>query len=161
MATRGRKPTPTHLKLIHGNPGHRPIPLDQFTPIAKCPDCPTHLIGEARKEWDRVTAVLTGVISDCDRGALAMLCTSWARHLEAEQEMAKMAIAGGTGLLIKSPKGYPIQSPWLSISNRAHEMYSKMCVEFGLTPSSRTRVSKNASRTPEDIGRTSEGWGQF
>ena len=38
--TRGRKPTPTGLKLIKGNPGRRPInqgePIIEATEIPKC-----------------------------------------------------------------------------------------------------------------------------
>lgn len=152
---RGRKPVPTVLKLVRGNPGRRPIPIDEFTPIAKKPACPRHLKAEARKEWNRLTKILKGVVSDADRTCLSLLCTAWARHLEAEAKLE------ADGAVLISPKGYPLQSPWLAISNRAHDMHVKLCVEFGLTPSSRTRVSKNASRPMEDISRKAQGWGQF
>ena len=40
---RGRKPTPTRLKLIHGNPGNRPLNPNKPEPRAAIPTCPSHL----------------------------------------------------------------------------------------------------------------------
>jgi len=141
---RGRKPKPTHLKLVDGNPGRRPITADGFRPEACIPDPPEHLKGEALSEWQRVTAVLhrSRMISDADRGPLAMLCTLWDRYVTAEQmiEKAREQAPGSMGLFVKSPNGFPIQSPWLAVSNRAIEQYKGMCAEFGLTPAARTRI---------------------
>lgn len=156
---RGRKPTPTVLKLVHGNPGKRKIPDNLFTPKAQKPSCPRHIKGVARKEWNRITKILSGVITDADRGALAMLCVNWAHHVEAIEQMQKLVDAGGpTALLVKSPSGYPMQSPWLSIANRSQEMYAKLCTEFGLTPSSRTRVAMNPGNNKPQ---PNSSWGQF
>lgn len=161
---RGRKPTPTVLKLIRGNPGRRKIPIDEFQPEAAIPECPPHIIGAARDEWDRVTKLLSQVICEADRGALSMLCTAWGRYVEAEKQINLMAEHGvGAGLFIKAPKSnYAMQSPWLAVSNRAIELHTKLCLEFGLTPSARTRVSTNNVR-PKGGGKgpDSGGWGQF
>lgn len=53
------------------------------------------------------------------------------------------------GTVVKSPSGYPIQSPYLAIANKAHEQMTKLLAEFGMTPSSRSRcmVAK-----PDDSG---------
>jgi len=94
-----------------------------------------------------------------------MVCTTWGRYLEAENQIKAMAdqAGGGSGLFVKSPKGYPMQSPWLAVSNRAQEMYAKLCVEFGLTPSSRTRVPGATMEPAQLRGAESAkpGWGQF
>jgi phage terminase small subunit len=52
--TRGRKPKPTHLKLIEGNPGKRPIRTGSERPTTAMPEPPDHLNADARIEWDRV-----------------------------------------------------------------------------------------------------------
>jgi hypothetical protein len=52
--TRGRKPKPTHLKLIEGNPGKRPIRMGPERPATAMPEPPDHLNDDARTEWDRV-----------------------------------------------------------------------------------------------------------
>jgi P27 family predicted phage terminase small subunit len=147
---RGRKPNPTHLKLVNGNPGRRPIALDEFRPLAAIPDCPAHLAGEARAEWDRVSQLLLehGMVSHADRGALAMLCSLWGRYVAAELmiEKAAQAAPASAGLFVKSPNDFPIQSPWLAVSNRSIEQYRSLCAEFGLTPASRVRVAPTTSQ---------------
>lgn len=147
---RGRKPQPTHLKLVNGNPGRRPVTPDGFRPKAEIPDCPEHLTGEARKEWNRVTELLHehGMIAQVDRGALAMLCTVWSRYVAAEEmiEKARQAAPASMGLFVKSPNDFPIQSPWLAVSNRAMEQYRAMCDLFGLTPSARSRIEPATSQ---------------
>lgn len=144
----GRTPTPTALKLLTGNPGKRPLRFDQFAPEAKIPRCPAALNDEARKEWKRITYELNryGMIAEVDRGMLAMLCSTWARWVEAEQMIAKMAATGGQGLFVKTPNGFPVQSPWVAVSNKAIETYKSLCAEFGLSPSARTRIAPQTTQ---------------
>ena len=54
MAQRGRKPKPTALKVLEGNPGKRPLNLFEPTPEDKMPECPDWLEDEAKAEWDRL-----------------------------------------------------------------------------------------------------------
>jgi P27 family predicted phage terminase small subunit len=42
--------------------------------------------------------------------------------------------------MVRSPSGYPIQNPMLAIANKAQEQCLKILAEFGLTPSSRSRI---------------------
>lgn len=97
----------------------------------------------ARKEWERITVELAryGLISEVDRAAMAFYCVNWARHCEAEDMIAKAAAASGSsGLFVKTPNGYPVQSPWLAVSNKAMELCRIFLAEFGMTPAARTRV---------------------
>lgn len=161
---RGRKPTPTHLKLIRGNPGRRPIRMDEFRPEAKIPPCPRHLKGEAKREWQRLSKLLLAhcMVSAVDRGALAMLCTLWDRYVTAEEmiETTKTQTPASGGLFVKSPNGFPIQSPWLAVSNRAIEQYKAMCAEFGLTPAARVRAVPTTTQPSlfDDEGATQGGF---
>jgi P27 family predicted phage terminase small subunit len=139
----GRKPIPTPLKLITGNPGRRPLNLNEFKPDVEIPKCPPHLTGEARKEYKRITTELVryGLISKVDKAAIAFYCVNWARHVEAEEMIEKAAKASnGSGLFVKTPNGFPVQSPWLAVSNKAQELCFKFLNEFGLSPASRSRV---------------------
>ena len=55
------------------------------------------------------------------------------------------------GAVFKLPNGYPAQSPYLSMANKAFEQMTKMLVEFGMTPSARVRVKTSISpREPPD-----------
>lgn len=145
---RGRKPVPTALKLVNGNPSKRPINMHSFAPQSRIPRCPQHLKGEARKEWKRVVAELHRyqMISEVDRGELAMMCTQWARYVEAEEMIEKAAKGGGSGLFVKTPNGFPIQSPWLAVSNKAIEQYRGLCADFGMTPAARVRVTPQTTQ---------------
>jgi hypothetical protein len=79
--TRGRKPKPTHLKLIEGNPGKRPIRIGPERPVTTMPGPPDHLNADARTEWDRVAHGLHALrlLETVDRAALAAYCTAYAR----------------------------------------------------------------------------------
>jgi len=133
--SRGRKPTPTRLKLLLGNPGGRPLNALEPRPAAAVPARPPHLAGEAAAEWDRITRELAalGLVTEVDRAALAAYCTCWARWVKAEETISR------SGEVLKGENGV-YQNPWLAIANRCLELLHKFGAEFGLTPSSRTRV---------------------
>jgi phage terminase small subunit len=42
--------------------------------------------------------------------------------------------------MVKSPAGYPMQSPYISIANRQAEIMMRIASEFGFTPASRSRI---------------------
>lgn len=157
---RGRKPQPTALKLIRGFPGHHPRKENEYAPEPATPDCPDHLIGEAKKEWDRLTKefAAVGLLSHVDRGLLALLCTAWGDHVEARRKMAEHATDDETGIFRISPNGFLVQSAWMAVSNKSLELYTKLAVEFGMSPSSRTRV---AGGKPKPAEPKEKGWGQF
>ncbi|MBY0474206.1 MAG: phage terminase small subunit P27 family [Nitrosomonas sp.] len=107
------------------------------------PECPSHLNGSSRKEWLRIIVLLEKykLITDIDTAALALYCASYGRWQDAEKKIHEMKEKGGDGLIVKSPSGYPIQNPYLSIANRAMEDCYKYLQQFGLSPSARTRVT--------------------
>jgi P27 family predicted phage terminase small subunit len=138
----GRRPKPTALKLLDGNPGHRAMNNSEplFTGI---PTCPKHLDKVAKAEWKRVAGELaaTGLLTTVDRAALAAYCSAWSRWVTAEEAIQKF------GMVIKSPKsGFPIQNPYVGVANTALDHLRKFASEFGMTPSSRSRI--NVSSTP-------------
>jgi P27 family predicted phage terminase small subunit len=134
---RGRKPKPTALKVLTGNPGKRPLPANEPVPETAVPEPPEHLTDEARLEWFRIAAELEalGLVTRPDRAALAAYCQAWGRWVEAEENLRKF------GVIVKSPNGYPMQSPFLAIANKAMEQMRQFLTEFGMTPASRSRVS--------------------
>jgi hypothetical protein len=52
---RGRKPVPTHLKIIRGNPGKQAINKSEPKPSDREPIMPEVLQGEALVEWHRIS----------------------------------------------------------------------------------------------------------
>ena len=142
----GRKQTPTALKLLRGNPGKRPLNGEEPKPAASLPEAPEHLTEEAKKEWDRAGAFLVslGLVTDLDLAAFAAYCTAYGRWLEAEQALKDF------GVMLKSPSGFPVQSPYLAVANKAMEQMRSLLSEFGMSPASRTRVTSLPADPQED-----------
>lgn len=88
----GRPPKPTHLKVLEGNPGKRALNKHEPKPAVKVPSCPRHLVGEAKKEWRRISRELItlNLLTEVDRAALAAYCQAWARWVYAEERIARL-----------------------------------------------------------------------
>ena len=141
----GPRPLPTALKLVTGNAGKRPLNADEPKPEIAPPDIPRHLIGEARKEWKRISPELLrlGLLTRIDRAALAMYCSEWARYVRAEARMQRvdqLMHQEGAGERTVTPQGYQMQSVDLQISNKAKEACLRFLIEFGMSPAARSRV---------------------
>ena len=54
------------------------------------------------------------------------------------------------GMVVRSPSGYPMTNPYLSIATKALAACNKLWPELGLTPSSRSRVTTAGSAGPDD-----------
>ena len=142
--TPGPRPKPTHLKLVTGNPGRRPLPTGEARLAAALPTVPPHLSPDALTEWERVARELVdaGLLASLDRAALAAYCQAYARWAQAERALVEMGrrdmLTGG--LMIKTTGGNAIQNPLVGIANKAAADMVRYAAEFGMTPSSRTRI---------------------
>lgn len=133
----GRKPKPTALKKLQGNPGHRPLPSGEPTPPPGVPSCPAHIQGEARKEWRRLTRELKSLnmLTRVDRAALAAFCQAWGHWVEALKRLENQdAVIVGVG-------GSPVINPNMTLAQAAVTQLLKIGAEFGFTPSSRARIN--------------------
>lgn len=141
MTTRGRKPKPTGLKVITGNPGKRALNKAEPKPTIPLGDPPAHLSKDAIEEWDRVTGELVAskIATGLDVQALAAYCQAYGRWAEAERTLAKMKNEAG-GLIIKTTSGNLIQNPLVGVANKAMADMVRYAAEFGMTPSARSRV---------------------
>ncbi|MDR9786792.1 MAG: phage terminase small subunit P27 family [Peptococcaceae bacterium MAG4] len=146
MATRGRKPKPTALKVLEGNPGKRPLNKNEPQPEKKAPRCPSWLEPEAKKEWKRMAKTLEtiGVLTQVDKAAFAGYCQAYARWKEAEEFLSKH------GTIFKTPSGYIQQVPQVSIAQTYLKVMKDFCSEFGLTPAARTRIQVDSAVGQED-----------
>lgn len=155
---RGRRPKPTRVKVLTGNPGKHPLNMHEPKPEPAIPDCPTELGLVARREWERMVTELSKlrILTALDRAALAAYCNAYALWAEAAEAIQKY------GTMVKSPSGYPIQSPYVSIGNRQAEIMMRIASEFGFTPASRSRITTSAARerTLFDLNDETENTGQ-
>lgn len=161
MGARGPKPLPSNVHSLTGNRSKLPANKfkDSLQPEVEIPGCPAHLLPDAKKEWKRITPELEKmrIISKLDRAALAVYCQAYARWVQAENKLKSM---DEDGLVDKTRSGYQQISVWLQISNRAVEQMHKFLCEFGMSPSSRSRVTANTSPNL-DIFEQNNGPGKF
>ena len=147
---RGRKPLPTHLKIVQGNRGRRPLNGAEPTPTRARPRAPKHLSNRARRAWHVLAERLDrmGVLSEVDGIALEALCEAYADYLEARQVIA----AHGAYYTTTNSTGGTMQRapPAVAVAKNADARVRAWLCEFGLTPSSRSRVAATSGATIED-----------
>ena len=139
MAKRGRKPKPTALKKLEGNPGKRP--LNDLEPMPKVTmlRCPNWLEPEARKEWRRLAPVLidAGILTTADAVTFAGYCQSYARWRKAEEQVTKLG-------MVYEVDGKLRPNPYIAIAKSEFAEVKAMAAEFGLTPAARTAIVADA-----------------
>ena len=136
MAQKGRKPKPTAMKQLEGNPGKRKLNSNEPQPERTAPECPDWLSDEAKTEWHRLADVMEamGILTEIDMAAFAGYCQSYARWKEAEEFITRH------GAIVKTPSGYWQQVPQVSIAQQYLKDMHKFAEQFGLTPASRSRI---------------------
>ncbi len=75
-----------------------------------------------------------GLLTDMDMAAFAGYCQAYARWKEAEEFITQH------GSMIRTPNGYLQQVPQVSIAQTNMKIMLRFITEFGLTPSSRSRI---------------------
>lgn len=140
----GRRPKPTALKLIQGNPGRRKLNASEPKPTAGA-EPPPGMTDGAVRAWKLVAPQLQrlGLLTEIDSHALMLFCEAHATFTTAREKLA------ATGEVVRSPKGYPIWNPYLAIRNRSMEQMRQFMIEFGMTPAARSRISTGAGSEDE------------
>ena len=144
----GRKAQPTQLKVVRGNPGKRQLNKNEPQLDIVIPDAPDFLSDTAKEHWSDIVIHLHNarIMTALDADALSLYCEAYSRWVESNDNIKKF------GMVVKSPSGYPMQTPYLSVSNKAFDQMKSIMVEFGMTPSSRSKVqvSKPGDTNPFD-----------
>jgi P27 family predicted phage terminase small subunit len=134
---RGRKPTPTALKRLHGVEArrinrHEPIPLPGFPP------CPSHFTDEQAELWHfAVTNAPPGMVKSLDVGLLEAWCVAYSIHRAATAELSREGVITVPG--IKDPDRR-VAAPQIGIINRTAALLSRLSSELGFSPTARSRV---------------------
>ena len=143
MGLRGPPPKPSVIEIAEGFPGKRGVNPREPKPgelgVQEAREaCPDHLPEQYRKWWEYYAAILAGirVLTEADLVMLGKLARGTGERVEQEEQYLK------TGPLYKSPKsGHVRLSPMYLIVTALREQESKLLREFGMSPSSRTRVN--------------------
>jgi P27 family predicted phage terminase small subunit len=151
----GRTPKPTQLKRITDNPGRRPLNTNEPTPEEGVPDMPPGLSPAAQEEWHRIIPILQQmrVLTIAYSAAVAGYCQAYARWLDAEADIV------ANGSIIEEPiirrrrreddevVGYKRKkNPAVAIANESMKIMRAFMSDFGLSPASLSKVSRNAEQ---------------
>jgi P27 family predicted phage terminase small subunit len=136
---RGRKPKPTKLKILNGNPWKRRINKREPRAAGPVGTCPAWLSAAAKAEWKRIVPVLQqlGMAASADRAALTAYCQAWAELEDATKQLTK------EGRTVQAKRGtiaHPIAHPAVARQKAALAALRAYSSEFGLTPASRSRI---------------------
>jgi P27 family predicted phage terminase small subunit len=134
---KGRKPKPTHLKLISGNPGKRPLNDAEPIPLGDLSEPPDWLTESQKAGWNyAIEHAPAFLLKKLDRSALVVWVVAEDLHRQASENVAKY------GILTEAPNtGYPMQSPYLPVVNKQAQIMLKVAEQLGFTPASRSRIS--------------------
>lgn len=146
----GRPPTPTHLKVISGNPGKRPLNDQEPQLPNERPKYPKGFSAEEKACWDVVCSYLEkmGICSVVDSMAMERLIKVYmeimvlTKTIESEGFTYQCETKGG-GIMLRA-------HPAVALLADADRRFRQWLVEFGLTPSSRSRIKVDASQNPQD-----------
>lgn len=164
---KGRKPKPSHLKLVGGNAGKRPLNENEPKPPRARPSAPTHISDGAREVWGQAVLILDemGVLTSADIYAVEVLCEAIADHRAAGQTIKECAETSRLDKAADRVSDFSADGRYYRTTNqaggvmwRAHpavgmrsdadRRIKAWCAEFGLTPSARSRIETNEASQP-------------
>jgi P27 family predicted phage terminase small subunit len=133
---RGRKPKPTYLKIIEGNPGKRPLNDAEPQPTEDIGGPPDWMTEREQAIWrEALRCAPNGMVKRLDIGVFAAWVGAYAIWEDAKQRVSRF------GTMVRSPvQNVPIQNPYLAVVNKQALLMAKLSAELGFTPSARSRV---------------------
>jgi P27 family predicted phage terminase small subunit len=151
---RGRRPIPTALKLVSGNPGRRPLPKDEPQPEGNLHEPPEAMSDEQKAEWRyAIENAPLGLLRWLDRNLFAQWCIASVDLTEAElilRTEGKVVNRGGDQRITINPDGTQVKTvrsasrvinPWVRARYDAFVRMMKTEAELGFSPTSRSRIT--------------------
>lgn len=150
MPRGGHNKKPHALHVLHGTPpgrkpdtAPRPKPIfPEKPPRAALPKDAKH----GKKFWrDNAPALArAGVLTEVDIPAWIALCQCWQLLQELEETISK------DGLTVQGRQGERVKHPLLPTLAQARNSFRLQCVQFGLDPMARERLSIKTQDAEED-----------
>lgn len=139
----GRKPKPTAIKQLEGNPGRRPLNTSEprYRDAGR-QRAPRHLPKDGQRLWRDLYGELSGLglLTLADLAAFEMLCMHYALAMIAGRRMLD------DGLVIMGAMQELKRHPAAQIWRENAAAFRQYAVEFGLTPSSRSKIHVEKER---------------
>lgn len=141
MAPRGRKPKPTVLKKLQGNPGKRDLKKkrEPKPPITRKADPPVNLAKDDNLAAEfvakyRPTLQALGLLTDVDDPAFEMAARHYSLAIKAYEEVQI------DGLTVMDDHAQERKHPLLQVFRDNSQAFKSYITEFGMTPSARVRL---------------------
>ena len=135
MSTRGRKPKPTELKRLEGNPGKRPLNKREPKPKGKVKR--PYGLGKGLQDrfWREHAGELErlGILTGIDSAAFRLMAEHYALAIDAVKGLRE------TGMTVEGRDG-PKKHPLAQIFRDNSMAFKSYASEFGMTPSARSRL---------------------
>lgn len=146
MPSGGHNKKPTALRVLEGNPGRRPLPVNEPKPAPIAPRCPAWLSKEAKKEWRRIAPLLMRLklLTQVDMSTLAAYCHSYAQLIAAEAYLSKHGLGYAIPHLNEEGKLVGMRTgewPQVRTARKCKEEIATFSAMFGLSPVDRSRLS--------------------
>lgn len=142
----GRKRTPAHLRVLKSADGVHDSSwrkIEATPPFQRyCPAKPDDLSPEAARHWDEITPELirADLLTQHNVGGLVILCETWARWKTAQ----RLLVEGDWALVTGAGQKNPLTTILIETANQ----YRSFASEFGLTPSSETKLGGKENESP-------------
>ncbi len=136
MSTIGRKPKPTAVKKLQGNPGKRPLPQREPKPKTAVKKPRGMGKGLQARFWDEHAPELERlqILTGIDGPAFRLMAEHYALAVQAVQEVRE------EGLTVEGRDGFEKKNPKATVFRENSLAFKGYATEFGMTPSARTRL---------------------
>jgi P27 family predicted phage terminase small subunit len=143
---KGRKPKPTALKVLAGNPGNRPLNPAEPVAVGDLVEPPAFFNERKREIWyDALRAAPKDVLKQIDQSLLM----TWVIAFEA-MEKATLEADQHPGGVSTTTKGETKVHPSVTVQTRMAALLLKASGDLGFTPSARSRF-RLGDLTPKKV----------
>jgi phage terminase small subunit len=151
MATPGKKPNPVGLHAIAGgkNTFGETVSSKHWSDVVSADAI---IAGDdlALACFEETAAAMheAGFLSALTKKPLQGYCMVWANLVRVRQminERRKASTTGATGMVDVTPNNFLVQSAYVSMENKQHELLRAYASELGLTPTALARASRKAT----------------
>ncbi|MGJ0625550.1 phage terminase small subunit P27 family [Xenorhabdus bovienii] len=141
----GPPKTPTHLRLVKGNPSKRPINKNEPQPEKRVPPTPKHFTKQGKYWFKRLSEQLLGigVLTELDGKALEMLVDAYVDYRKVKEALDNSEVTKAITTTTGDARIKP--SDFLAECREGRKEIRGWLQEFGMTPASRTKVSISES----------------
>lgn len=146
----GRPNIPTAMKVLKGTARKdRTLPNEMNPKLARIPKpAPNELNAEGKAEWEKIYRELVevGVMTVIDDSMLFTYCNEFGKYLELEKKLN-----GNNGRTVENVAGNIVVSADELLAQKCLKEARTTAMQFGLTPSSRTRIPSGIKQGKDDF----------